>query len=474
MTGDSRIGIEDLLAHADWIRGLARHLAHGEGDDVAQDAWLIAERSPPDSSRPARPWFAQVLRNLVRVRRRNDTRRVRREEDYVQTLPDKGPAVDELYERLELHRFLAEQVMALEEPLRTFVILRYFEGLDSFRIGRLTGTPSGTVRWRLKIAIDRLRSTLDARHGGERKAWVVILMPGAVERNARRALTEAMLMANSKMTTISIASLVVLVLLVLSGGGALLWMQGRVFSASRRSTTAIDNHVRSTDGGRSKTFALKHVPGPFLAIAPTDLGECRAAVARTHEELAEREGEARSVVPRVAFEAGTPNNGLREEVSPQVDRLLAGADESKVPIHHLECRAWACKLTVIIAYEDTGAVQPWLQALGSWLPRLKGLQSLAMPRPSPLGVALQWAGTRTKADLLAHRKIEETQFFFGSPTAAAETEATMETPAVASATPEECRSELGSVRERLRRLDADWPVCVHPRPSSRRARKHRN
>ena len=90
-----------------------------------------------------------MLRNLrISARHRDEARRLRRE----QACPHAGPgeatiAVDEAYERLELHRFLAEQVMALDEALRTVVVLRYFEGLDSGGIAALTaGCPSPPAR----------------------------------------------------------------------------------------------------------------------------------------------------------------------------------------------------------------------------------------------------------------------------------------------------------------------------------------
>ena len=64
-------------------------------------------------------------------------------------------------ERLAHDRQLREQVRALleelPEELRTTVELRYFEGLNATEIGRRQGIPAGTVRRRLKTAMDRLR-----------------------------------------------------------------------------------------------------------------------------------------------------------------------------------------------------------------------------------------------------------------------------------------------------------------------------
>ncbi len=173
-------GLEDLLAHSDWLTRLARRLTGGDdADDVVQEAWLAARRSPPDPDRPARPWLQGVLRNLVRARWQSDRRRRRREQAQLLLLPDREAAVDTLYERVELQRLVAERVMALDEPLRKVVLLRYFDGHDSTQIAGLLGIASGTVRWRLKQAIDQLRADMDARFHGNRHAWTLVLAPPA-------------------------------------------------------------------------------------------------------------------------------------------------------------------------------------------------------------------------------------------------------------------------------------------------------
>jgi RNA polymerase sigma-70 factor (ECF subfamily) len=169
--------LEALLAHADWLERLARHLAT---DDVAHDAvqetWLAAMRAPPAADRPPRPWLAQVVRNFLRKRVRTAGRQQRREEAAQDLHAEVAPA-DQLYERVELQRLLAEHVMALDEPYRRTVLLRYFDGRKAIEIARLTGVPEGTVRWRLKQALDRLRGALDRRHGGDRRKWALVLIP---------------------------------------------------------------------------------------------------------------------------------------------------------------------------------------------------------------------------------------------------------------------------------------------------------
>ncbi len=75
---------------------------------------------------------------------------------------------------------LAAHVKALPEPFRATVLLRYFEGVSAAEIARRDRVPAGTVRWRLKRALDLLRERLDAEHDGDRRAWALALLPIAV------------------------------------------------------------------------------------------------------------------------------------------------------------------------------------------------------------------------------------------------------------------------------------------------------
>ena len=62
------------------MRALARSLAHGEADDLLQDAAVAALEHPPATDRPVRPWLATVIRNRWRMNRRGEARRAAREQ----------------------------------------------------------------------------------------------------------------------------------------------------------------------------------------------------------------------------------------------------------------------------------------------------------------------------------------------------------------------------------------------------------
>src|SRR4051812_29174739 len=108
----------DLLAHAGWLNRLAQHLVR-DGDfarDASQEVWLAARRSPPDPDRPARPWLAEVLRNVIRMRVRGEANRGRREAEAFAPAPPISP--EAAFERLELHRIVVECVLGLDDNLR--------------------------------------------------------------------------------------------------------------------------------------------------------------------------------------------------------------------------------------------------------------------------------------------------------------------------------------------------------------------
>lgn len=164
-----------LLEHAQWIRGLATSLARGDEDDAVQDVWLAALRSPPDADRPAKPWLAKVLQNAARKRFRDESTRQRNEA--ATPVQGEGTTPEEVVGRAEVHRLLVEAALELEEPFRQTLLLRFFDGLSSEAIATRLGVPAGTVRWRLKEGLDRLRARLDAKHPGGRREWMLALAP---------------------------------------------------------------------------------------------------------------------------------------------------------------------------------------------------------------------------------------------------------------------------------------------------------
>lgn len=154
--------LAQLTAEMAWLRRLARALLRtDEAQDLVQETWLVAAQHAPDD-RPLRPWLSRVLGNVSRTHARGRQRREAREIASV-TIEQPTPTPDELVQRVELHRLVSEEVLLLKEPYRNTVLLHYFEELPSAEIARRLNIPEGTVRRRLKVALDELRSRLDRK-----------------------------------------------------------------------------------------------------------------------------------------------------------------------------------------------------------------------------------------------------------------------------------------------------------------------
>jgi len=174
--------LDNLLQHRAWVSAVARRLLRDEqaAEDLAQEAWLRALRSPPDPARDPKPWLRRVLKNLASNARRGAGRRAHHESAAGErALPAealvKSPAV--LVAEAEQHRRLVGHILDLEEPFKTVLVLRFYEGLRPSEIAQRTDTAVGTVHSRLSRAVGRLKARLDAEEGGDRNAWIAGLLP---------------------------------------------------------------------------------------------------------------------------------------------------------------------------------------------------------------------------------------------------------------------------------------------------------
>ncbi|MEE8467107.1 MAG: RNA polymerase sigma factor, partial [Planctomycetota bacterium] len=167
---------EELLQHAGWLRALAASLVAdpATADDLVQETLATAVDRPPRRD-SARAWLGKVLRNAAAQHFRSDSRRLHRERAAAKA--EALPSAAELATRMELQRQILESVLELQEPYRSTVVLRYYEGLSAAEIARKKGLPAGTVRSHLKRGLDELRNMLDRRHGGRRDTWSAVLLP---------------------------------------------------------------------------------------------------------------------------------------------------------------------------------------------------------------------------------------------------------------------------------------------------------
>src|SRR5262249_4629001 len=179
MTVAFRSPPEKLLEEPRWLRGLAARLAGpDDADDAAQATWLRALEQRPGWIRGLRPWLRTVLRNTLLRSRRSDAGRRRRELEVVRI--EAEPSTAELAARASLHRAVADAVSARDEPGRSVILLRFFEGCPAGEIARRRGVPEATVRTQIRRALGALRSRLDSRMGG-RELWTPLAVPVLLE-----------------------------------------------------------------------------------------------------------------------------------------------------------------------------------------------------------------------------------------------------------------------------------------------------
>jgi RNA polymerase sigma-70 factor (ECF subfamily) len=171
---------EELLEQMGWVQSLARSLVRDPtvADDVVQEAYLTALDRPPrtaHSGASLRAWLAAVTRTLARQSVRTETRRHAREAKVARPETAVEPAGLDVVARGEVQRDVVEAVLALAEPYRSTVLLRYLDGLSGPEIAERTGVSHAAVRQRLSRGLKTLRGELDDRHGGDCRAWLAPL-----------------------------------------------------------------------------------------------------------------------------------------------------------------------------------------------------------------------------------------------------------------------------------------------------------
>lgn len=190
---DAQCALEALRAEGPFVRALAKSLLFDDAqvDDVVQQTWLEALRHEVPQGPARRGWLARVVRSRASNARRGARRQHERERAAAR--PEAVESPDELLAREEQRRMVVAAVAALPEPYRSTVMLRYFEGHEPRAIARLQGTPLETVHTRLKRARALLRERLDAAHDGDRRAWMLALVPLATARHVARGAVMAKL-----------------------------------------------------------------------------------------------------------------------------------------------------------------------------------------------------------------------------------------------------------------------------------------
>lgn len=166
--GDERAFLTLYDRHASRVHGLTLRILGDPmlAEEATQDTFLklwsrarqyLAERGP------FLPWLLTIARRVALDRLRLEARRPALSdsndpEDVWQTVPDLNSQADE-----SRWRSLYFAVQALHPDQRRVIELAYYQGLSQSEIAEVLGWPLGTVKTRLRAAMEKLREVWNER-----------------------------------------------------------------------------------------------------------------------------------------------------------------------------------------------------------------------------------------------------------------------------------------------------------------------
>lgn len=176
----------DLLARQGRaLRGLALSLlgdTHA-AEDVVQETWLACLKHPGAYPERVSAWLGTVTKHLALRRLRGDGRREVRERraaapEHLEELQQRA------LEREEALRAVTQTLLALEEPLKTALLLRYYENHSPSEIAAELDVPLATIKSRLARGLERLRAKLGSEFAGDgsRRTRALLALAGLPAR----------------------------------------------------------------------------------------------------------------------------------------------------------------------------------------------------------------------------------------------------------------------------------------------------
>ena len=138
----------------------------GTAEDVTQEAFLSLWRSGAKYDRArgsVRTWLLGVVRNRAIDALRREATRAPTVELELERLPDQGPyteLTDAEALRQEAAREVRSALRMLPADQLKVIELAYFGGLSHSEIAEALGMPLGTVKGRMRLAMEKIRTTL--------------------------------------------------------------------------------------------------------------------------------------------------------------------------------------------------------------------------------------------------------------------------------------------------------------------------
>jgi RNA polymerase sigma factor (sigma-70 family) len=164
-----------LLEDGAWLRSLARSVVSdpAAADDIAQSAAVLAFTRPPRRAEALRSWLRRVVRNLATDAHRSSLRRAGLEAACARREADEDTA--QVVAQWEIRRQVVDAVLALDDPYRATLLLRFFEGLGLAEVAARQRAPVETVKTRQRRALDMLRARLAHLDDGAGRRGLAVL-----------------------------------------------------------------------------------------------------------------------------------------------------------------------------------------------------------------------------------------------------------------------------------------------------------
>ncbi|HEX6684209.1 MAG TPA: sigma-70 family RNA polymerase sigma factor [Candidatus Limnocylindrales bacterium] len=164
--GEVRAFTEVYSAYAPSVfrvaNGIVRDAA--EAEDITQEVFVLLWQRP-DRFDPSRGSLSGWLHTVAHNRAVAHVRRVATAERCLRmlgaALPSAPDGAQPVLSKITV-ALVHTAVCGLPEPLRTALVLAYFEGLSYREVGRRLGIAEGTAKSRLRLALRLLRGALHA------------------------------------------------------------------------------------------------------------------------------------------------------------------------------------------------------------------------------------------------------------------------------------------------------------------------
>lgn len=171
--------VELIDVASPWLLGIAQSMLSDqeEAEEVVLDAFRIGWHKigllPADEDGRLMPWLFRITRNRA-IDRLRARRRRRLKLDRIRVMDEIGAAAppvepdESARPGWHVHDQVRSALLRLPDEQRAAVQLAYFQGYSQSEIAEQLEIPLGTVKTRLRLAFDKLRSTL-----APLKDWVV-------------------------------------------------------------------------------------------------------------------------------------------------------------------------------------------------------------------------------------------------------------------------------------------------------------